>query len=930
MQITKSPNDKRSYQALSLENGLRILLVCDPDSERSAAALAVNIGHFHDPDDRPGMAHFLEHMLFLGTDHYPQAGEYNEFLSQHGGQHNAWTGTEHTCFFFDIEAPFFEPALDRFSRFFIAPLLTPELVDKERRAIESEFQLKLRDDTRRLYQVHKETVNPDHPFCKFSVGNLQTLDHRPGRSLHEELVSFYHQHYSADRMTLVLTSSHSLAQLTAWATEKFSAIPYLAEQPVLALPPLYRTADLSCEIAVQTLKAMRKMVITFPLGNPVRHYRSKPTTFISHLLGHEGQDSLTSYLKHLGWINTLTAGTGIRGSNYIDFNIAFNLTETGLEHVDDITEAVFQYIELISRQGLEDWRYEEKHLIHEQLFKFSEPQTALDWTTHLVMNMQHYPPQDYIYGDYAMDGLDKELTRSYLAQMTPDKMRITLAHPAVTGEQTTQWYETCYARRPFSDEQLHRWYYPAPLPEHLKLPPRNPFVLSELKARPLEMDKPEPEMITQAPGIHFWFGQDQEIHPPKGHLYVSMESPAIGADIKTRAMSRVLIEMLQDHLTDLTYQAEMAGLGYDLFAHASGMSLHMGGFSGRQSFLLELVLANLISPQLQENRFREIRNQLIHNLTNSLDNRPIARLFSQLSSMLQPAHPDPLALRDALATLEFSELVEFSASWYQQLHIEALAYGDYTRNEAHAISDHLRYIAFKEAQPATAPQSTIVNINGHGTLLHELDNTHQDSAVLVYYQAQQNSPFNVALYALAQHLIAPTFFHELRTRQQLGYLVGCNYMPLNRYPGLVMYVQSNVAPPLALVEAIDEFIELLPARLATLSEDDFNYNKRALIQQLLEKESTLKGRSQHYWVAIGHKDYQFNQRQRIARELRHLTLNDLGNFFAEHFTEKNHDRLVLQTCGVIHENRPLFLDGNMLSAAEQLQQHCSLMYARPV
>ncbi|MGE6265114.1 insulinase family protein, partial [Aeromonas media] len=219
-----SPNDHRRYHYLELANRLRVLLICDPETDKSAASLAVNTGHFDDPVDRQGMAHFLEHMLFLGTRTYPKPGEYQQFMSRHGGSNNAWTGTEFTNFFFDIDNGFFEAGLDRFSQFFICPTFAPEWVDKERNAVDSEYRLKLQDDVRRSYQVHKETVNPAHPFSKFSVGNLDTLADLPGRDLRSDLIAFYETHYSADRMALVMLSPASIETQLGWCDRFFSTI----------------------------------------------------------------------------------------------------------------------------------------------------------------------------------------------------------------------------------------------------------------------------------------------------------------------------------------------------------------------------------------------------------------------------------------------------------------------------------------------------------------------------------------------------------------------------------------------------------------------------------------------------------------------------------------------------------------------------------
>ncbi len=134
--IKTSPNDHRHYRHLTLENGLSVLLIEDNQATQSAASMAVAVGHFDDPVERPGMAHFLEHMLFLGTEKYPESGEYSAFINQHGGTNNAWTGTEQTNFFYSINAEQFEASLDRFSQFFIAPLFNIDLVDRERHAIE--------------------------------------------------------------------------------------------------------------------------------------------------------------------------------------------------------------------------------------------------------------------------------------------------------------------------------------------------------------------------------------------------------------------------------------------------------------------------------------------------------------------------------------------------------------------------------------------------------------------------------------------------------------------------------------------------------------------------------------------------------------------------------------------------------------------------
>ena len=75
--------DERRYRLLQLpDNRLPVLLIHDPSTEKSAASMSVAVGHMSDPDDLPGLAHFTEHMCFLGTERFPDEAEYvNEVVS---------------------------------------------------------------------------------------------------------------------------------------------------------------------------------------------------------------------------------------------------------------------------------------------------------------------------------------------------------------------------------------------------------------------------------------------------------------------------------------------------------------------------------------------------------------------------------------------------------------------------------------------------------------------------------------------------------------------------------------------------------------------------------------------------------------------------------------------------------------------------------
>ena len=86
-----------------------------------------SLGSLSDPLEISGLAHFCEHMLFLGTKKYPKENEYSQFLSEHAGSSNAFTSGEHTNYYFDISHEHLQGALDRFGASALLLYLSLEL-----------------------------------------------------------------------------------------------------------------------------------------------------------------------------------------------------------------------------------------------------------------------------------------------------------------------------------------------------------------------------------------------------------------------------------------------------------------------------------------------------------------------------------------------------------------------------------------------------------------------------------------------------------------------------------------------------------------------------------------------------------------------------------------------------------------------------------
>lgn len=901
--LITSPNDRKEYRSITLKNGLRVLLIQTPiEHSKSAAALAVNVGHFDDPVEHPGLAHFAEHLFFLGSKHFPEAGSFQQFVNRHGGSQNAYTSTEISNFYFDVDTDFLPNALTHFADLFLSPLLEESAIDSERQAVDAEFRLKLQDDSRRFYQVQKETVNPAHPFSKFSVGNAETLGVDNTHAFQQELREFINEHYVAQRMTLVVFSPAPLDALESLVTQIFNHLPAGKPKPNYPQTPLYTAEQVGINIEIKPHQNIYKQIICFPLPSIVELYANKLVNFLAHLLGFEGKGSILSLLKAKGWANGLSAGGGVSGYNFKDFTINVELTKTGLLHREDIVKLVFSYLHQIKNSPeLIETLYEDKKLLSETAFTYQEKSKPISMVSHLATNMQHYPEKDYIYADFRMDGLDKDALTHLLHSFSPQNMRLIAIYPDAKTQHTAKWYSTEYGCSPIDQtlidtcSRILTGDINQPF-ESLNLPHQNPYLARNLVMQPNAEPKEFPEIIMQANGINVWHKQDTLFDVPKGHMYLAFDCNNAVQSVRTLAVTRLFTELFIDSVIEENYYAELAGLNYHLYVHQGGLTLHSSGLSSKQPQLVKSLSEELFEPRLNPDRFKQIHAQLLRHWQNSEKNKPVAQLFGLITSTLQPNNPSMLKLATQLPDVTFEEVNAFHSELFSKVHLEAFAYGNWNRQQAHQFADFINDSVFSDTRkPTEEILRPLLSIQNAGNIHLQKRIENADNGIVLYYQSPDLSYTERARMMLLNHILSTPFFQQLRTEKQLGYLVGTGYVPLNQYPGLALYVQSPNYQPDQLLKEIDNFLTNFVKHLHTLSEDTWQQYKSSIVGHLLENASNLKARSQRLWHSIANRSADFDEKSHIAKAVESLTLKELCSFAEQKLLSAQSSRMIATT-----------------------------------
>lgn len=916
--VIKSENDKRSYRYLVLDNQLRVLLISDPVTEKSAAALDVNVGANQNPADRAGLAHLLEHMLFLGTKKYPHAGEYQEFVSQHGGSFNAYTAAENTNYFFEIDNDQLEPALDRFAQFFVAPLFSAEYIERERNAVHSEYLAKLKDDGRREWDVYRELMNPLHPGAKFSVGNLMTLADRDGRSIREDMVDFYHQHYSSHLMNLVVLGRANLDTLEAGVRARFNAVPKRDISIVSNYPSLFDKQRLPASVEIKPEKELRHLTFNFPIPNPDRFYQKKPFAYIAHILGHEGAGSLLSLLKRLGWAEAIYATTGLQSRNDAVFQLGIQLTPQGVRARNQIVSLVFHTIEQLQTRGLSSWRYSELQQLAELEFIFQEKRSPIKTVSTLAAAMKTYLPKDILRGNYIYTAYDEKLIKSSLSYLTSDNLLLVLTAPDVEPYRVSSLYSVPFAVRASVPEVLEL--KPA-VRKELFLPEKNLFMPRRLAVKSGSMLEEasgadvKPQLILSNKNMRVWFTQDRQFMQPRALVNLRLKSPSVAVNAEGAAQAQLFAALIADQLNEFSYPAKLAGIDHAITANMSGYDLSIFGYSSRQGLLMNKIMEVMSNSKFREDRFTLVKENLLRNWRNQNKNLPYQVLAKQVAVLQSDPYWSNTQLIAALESKTLEQFSLFASRHLIDAKIDALFYGNFFRAEALKLAVLVEHelLNRQTGRDLTPIKLLLLPKDSTKPWVYSHGLEHGDNIVELLIQNPSTAIEDTAHMMLVRQLLQPAFYSELRTEKQMGYVVTALAAPLLSLENTLLVVQSPSIAEEKIIEEIDLFLDKQYEQL----NENFSINQQSLIKKLREPARSLKEQGERYWSAITMYDNHFSRRLDLAEAVARITPESLNDFYRAVFMNKN--RRLWLASDALTERENFFLIDDLLVHKQQMQ-----------
>ncbi|EGG21700.1 Insulin-degrading enzyme [Cavenderia fasciculata] len=891
--IEKSPNDDREYKYLTLDNMIKVVLVSDPQTDKSGAALSVNVGSLSNPPDALGLAHFLEHMLFLGTEKYPNEKEFIEFIQNNNGLYNGSTSLSETSYHFKINYQFLEPALDRFSSFFVNPLFNESATLREVNAVDSEHKNNVLNDWRR--RIHIINSQFDHPLAQFATGSLETL--KPSKELRESVIAFYDKYYSANQMSLCIIGRESIDELEQLAVKYFASIKNKNIEyprfPALSLPQGGTRIDM--------VPASNSDSITFawPMTNPKmthsHRYKNDMIGMISHFLGHESRGSLFSVLKAEDLAYSLVSGPLPLQETVEYFYVWMNLTEKGLKNIDTIIAYLYQAIAQIDT--IPQYLFNEVKTHANILWENLDKAPPMEYSKYITSNLcKLIEPKYLLKYPYLSDHLDTAAISEFKSMFTYQNMVVLSESKSYQGKTVLidKYYGVEFSKTKVTEDDVARW---KSVPKHkdIYMPKENPFLPTDFAIRNEQSQVvPDPEIIHNEEGIELHFAPDHQFNSPKAFIKISYKNPYEGTcnfNVMNYLLKKSLKEVLNE---DILYYSQLAGISSKFLITTEGISHSFSGFSDTLIKVVVEILKKMSEFDISDASFERIQELVAIKYSNQPLQQPTQVAQRELSlCTLNISHSveNKLAM---VETITKDDFVRFVRNVFCKSHFKVLMVGNYTKEEALVLPNRIK----KEIKRSPVPASDIfyprrANL-GKGSEYHcrntFVDPQQPNSVALVSFTVGPVTLLNTAIEMFMAPSLHQSVFSELRTAQQLGYIV---YMRVSRdtnVSGLQCVVQSDKKDALYLHNAIVNYLPVYYKQvLEPMSDDLFQNYIQTAKNSILEKRTNMKQQTDVYWSLF--KNGNYNLDNEIVEQLSKLTLEEAKKYFRDYVLDVNNRQL---------------------------------------
>ncbi|KAF8479389.1 Metalloenzyme, LuxS/M16 peptidase-like protein [Gautieria morchelliformis] len=936
--IRQGETDHRQLRLIRLQNEMQVLLVHDVNSPIAAVSLCLSVGSLHDPVDRPGLAHFCEHVReeYLNSDKYPTGRI---------GSDEAATDFRETSYESTVDHDALEDKIQRFASFLSHPVFHKNVLFEQVLCVQSEFQNYLQDDERRIADLDKYLSKSGDPWRAFDIGNWETLtasgkvppSPASGKgdesgewidTLHSKLQEWYTAYYCGNRMHLVIIGSHPIDELTSLATKYFS--------PVTAGTVGPQASDITFEspwspdeegtvVLVKTVKELREIEVRWIMPSQTLLYRVKPLNYLTRFLHHQGEGSLYSILRGRGWIDRLWASRceGDRERGFETYHVAFTVTESGWHAWEAVVAALHKYISLVRESVIKDPEFarsvqQELCLLSELHFRFRETLKPHVEANLLSSNLaKGIPPADLIIGPYVTEAWDAPLVSTTLAMLTPCKARVTLkgreilkdvelrgTRVAIDGAAWSQtpWFNTEHIVLRYAGSNWSTYSSDDAAVEGLHLFGPNPYVPEDFTVVGGKKDgvKPilAPRKIVETSLSELWYKLDDRFGESKASVTFDIKSDLEDTP-RGELFDRILDKLLNDHISEDVANAAQCFLKCSFYCQAGGLFVTISGFSDKIPVLLRVVINKVANFVVSPDSLQLAQDYVRRRLQNAFLSSPVDTAEGTLNYLLEEdataSVTEKLGEMDAV---NVSAIQKHLSDIVKQVYILGLVHGNLTekcaRDMLQLVQDVLRCGNLSPTASKVISRRNYLLPEGCNLVYDAPVNNKADEnsglAWVCQIGEKTSAPLRARLTLFAR--FARTLLSgQLQMAEALGYTFKIKVHG-GSTTAFRVSIQSSTHSPAYLEQRLEAcLIEQVRQRLLEIQEHEFERNfKLPLARGLRPQPANVHREANMFWKCIAARDTKFNLDELVAQSIESLKPIDVLQFFDEYIDPRSSTR----------------------------------------
>lgn len=645
--------------------------------------------------------------------------------------------------------------------------------------------------------------------------------------------------------------------------------------------------------------------IIWQIPNMDEFYEYKPLEYITHLMGHESEGSIYYFLKEHGYITSLSVGPFEQDSSVILFKIEIELTEKGFKYIPNIVECIYNYIDLIKKNGINRWIYNESKIINQLSFDYSPTGDKIDYVSELSMNMLKYKAIDILYGPYKLNDFDNntiKLINNCLNFMKKENSIITILSKSYenTVNKKDKWYGAKYfnilmPNNLGSEFTYKKMNYVLHLPTKNKYIPKNVTLCAsnELHLKDGKLIKSDNSKF------ELWYKKDNTFKIPKVLCCLIIYIDEHYTSAINYLIMEIYLRIIDEYLSSSMYYAKLCLTGYGIDINQNCITISFDGFNENIMNIITIFTHTLLNIKISEKIFNFIKYELKNELKNFIYIPGFMLINDYFKEKLYLVNYTNQDLLDIIHNIKFDDINKPKKWFSDYCFIKSFVYGNINETIITSIQKNFTMFACDNSNKINKLNKIIKLEQGEENIYirKTLNKTDNNYVILVFFEFEtiikevtKHWKDTAICAALIELYVKEKFFSQLRTKEQSGYIVRSSLQKFQDQKGIMLgisfLIQSPNINPTELRRRIRIFIEDIYVELKKLSNDKLILYKSILKNMFNKKFDSQYEEFNFINSEIISGEYSFNYKKILADHIDNINKTMLISFYNEYFINK--------------------------------------------